>query len=312
MLLYLDVPGCGLSVRSGCLIVKSGLDVKTYHPASHSLRCIIVAAAGFVTSDAMAWASCEHVTLLIVRNGEFLCLADSTPGRLARRELALRSRQMRCVFDPKRRLVIARALVAAKIETLRLENGARLLSCLARTRSIQDAMVIEAEAGAAYWRLRKGFTLAFKDGSTVALTSRARSWRTGRLGETGKQFSNRFALNPINAMLNYSGAIIIAQCVRASAGLGLDPAFGMLHSDRPGMSALAWDIFELLRVRAEAPVSDFINSRQFNSTDFKLERLPKPHMKFTSPLGRDLAAHVLRRVPFSIVVKACRTVAELL
>ena len=65
------------------------------------------------------------------------------------------------------------------------------------------------------------------------------------------------------------------------------------------------------REAVEAAVFDFINSRTFNPTDFKLERLPKPHIKFTSPLARDLAAHVLRRVSFTIIVKACRTVAEL-
>jgi len=82
------------------------------------------------------------------------------------------------------------------------------------------------------WRLRKGFPLTFKDGSTLAFGARARSWRTARLGETGKQFSNRFALDPFNAMLNYSGSIIVAQIIRASAGLGCDPAFGVLHVRR--------------------------------------------------------------------------------
>jgi CRISPR/Cas system-associated endonuclease Cas1 len=275
----------------------------------------------------MAWVSREHATLLVIHGGEFLCVADSTPGRLARRELACRLRQMSCVLDPKHRLEISRAIVALKLETLPLENRDTFARKLARARSIQDAMAIEAEASAIAWRLRKGFSLSFKDGKfpgalasgerrqdgckqpfAIAFTARARSWRTGRLGETGKQFSNRFALDPFNAMLNYSGAIIVAQITRASAGLGLDPAFGVLHSDRPGMSALAWDIFELLRIRTENAVFEFISSRVFASTDFKLERLPKLHMKFTSPVARDLAAHVLRRVPFSDVVKAARKV----
>jgi CRISPR associated protein Cas1 len=143
------------------------------------------------------------------------------------------------------------------------------------------------------------------------------------LGETGKQFSNRFALDPFNAMLNYAGGIIVAQCARACAGLGLDPAFGVLHSTRPGMQALAWDCFELLRVRTETVVFDFIASgktggrhpfvasHEFTVTDFKIVREPKPHIRFEAALARDLAAHVLRRVPFAIVVKTCRTVAGL-
>jgi CRISPR/Cas system-associated endonuclease Cas1 len=229
---------------------------------------------------------------------------------------------MSCVLNPKYRLETARALVTLKLETLPLKDRNGFTRKLTRARSIQDAIAIEAEASATAWRLRKGFPLSFKDGSTITFASRARSWRTGRLGETGKQFSNRFALDPFNAMLNYSGAIIVAQITRASAGLGLDPAFGVLHSDRPGMSALAWDIFELLRIRTENAVFDFISSRIFVATDFKLERFPpqsahsrlaspKPHIRFNSTIARDLAAHVLRRVSFQIVVKTCRTVAGL-
>ena len=42
-------------------------------------------------------------------------------GRLTRRELAARQKQMECVFDPRRRLVAARGIVAAKVKTLSLE-----------------------------------------------------------------------------------------------------------------------------------------------------------------------------------------------
>jgi CRISPR/Cas system-associated endonuclease Cas1 len=101
----------------------------------------------------------------------------------------------------------------------------------------------------------------------------------------------------------------VAQCARACAGLGLDPAFGVLHSARPGMVALAWDFYELLRVRTETAVFAFIGSRKFDASEFKIERKPKPHVKFGSKLGRELAVHVVRAIPFRVVVKTCREVA---
>jgi hypothetical protein len=61
-LLYLAVPGVSLSVRAGRLIVN---DEKTYSPSTHSLRCIILANAGFITTDAVAWLAREHVALFI-------------------------------------------------------------------------------------------------------------------------------------------------------------------------------------------------------------------------------------------------------
>jgi CRISPR/Cas system-associated endonuclease Cas1 len=270
--------------------------------------------------------------------GEFMTFVDCTSGRLARRELALRRLQMKCVLNPEARVAAARSLVALKLATLTLPLEAHhaalaasrlrgyvepagagrsafdldaALASLASAPTLQDVMTYEAAYAAPYWRRYKGFTLAFRDGSIVPFTARARSWRTGRLGETGKQFSNRFALCPINAMLNYSGSIIVAQCARASAGLGLDPAFGILHSARPGMNALAWDIFELSRVRLESSVFAFIASHTFEQSEFKTVFDPKPHIKFTSPLARDLSAYILKRVPFPAVVKECRAVAAL-
>ncbi len=312
-LLYLGTPGIGLSVRSGVLIVKTAEGEAKYRPQLHALRCVIMANAGYVSTDALSWLSREHVALFVVHAGEFMTLADCTSGRLALRELALRRLQMECVSNPEARLAAARSLVALKLATLThpLEAHHEALAALASAPTLQDVMTYEAAHAAPYWRRYKGFTLAFRDGSIVPFTARARSWRTGRLGETGKQFSNRFALCPINAMLNYSGSIIVAQCARAASGLGFDPAFGILHSARPGMHALAWDIFELLRVRLESSVFAFISAHTFEQSEFKIIFEPKPHIKFTLPLASDLAAHVLKRVPFASVVKTCRTVARL-
>jgi CRISPR/Cas system-associated endonuclease Cas1 len=292
------------------------VNAKLYSPASHNLQCIVIANAGFVTTDAVAWLTREHVALFVVRHGEFMALVSHAAGRLARGELALRRRQMECVFDPARRLAAACALVSAKIVTLKLAPAieAEAIRKLTSARSIEGVMTLEAACAGVYWRQRRGQEIEFAgkapdDWKTFA--ARPRSWRTGRLGETGKQFSNRFALHPGNTLLNYSGAVIVAQCARALAGLGLDVAFGVLHSARPGMSALAWDTFELLRVRLDAAVFEFAGARVFQANEFKIVREPKPHLMFDPRLGRDLAAHVLRRVPFRDVVKVCREVAAL-
>jgi CRISP-associated protein Cas1 len=313
-LLYLSEPGTGLTVHDGLLIVKTFNASTIYKPREHRLQCVILAARGFVTTDALAWLTREHVAALVLHEGEFLTMVDCGAGKLARRELAIRKRQMECVLDPKRRLAAARELIKAKLDTLKLGSEAyqTFARKLAKTQSIEDAMVMEAEAGAIYWRRWKGQELAFKDGTAIAFDARARSWSTGRLGETGRQFSNRFALHPINAMLNYAGAIVVAQCGRACTGLGLDPAFGVLHSTRPGMVALAWDVYELLRVRTEAAVFSFAGTRKFDASEFKIMREPKAHVRFGKELGRGLAAHTMKAVPFRLVVKTCRNIMELL
>jgi hypothetical protein len=171
--------------------------------------------------------------------------------------------------------------------------------------------VIEAEAGAAYWRRWKGQELRFKDGTVARFDARARSWRTGRLAEGERQFSNRFATCPINALHNYAGGIVTAQCTRACTGLGLDCGFGILHASRPGMAALSWDCYELLRTRTEAAVFRFFEGTKFDAKEFKIVRLPKPHLRFGAEVGRELAAWTIKQVPFKIIVKACKEIAEL-
>jgi CRISP-associated protein Cas1 len=266
-----------------------------------------------VTADALSWCAREHVAVFVVAEGEFLTVTDAAGGRLATQELAVRKRQWECVLNPARRLDAAKAIVTAKIKTLKLEPTERdaLVKKAAGARSVQDAVIVEWEAGSTYWRAWHGREMRFKDGSKVEFDTRARSWRTGRLGEGGAQTGNRFALHPINAMVNYAGAIMVSQLARALTGLGADVAFGVLHSTRPGMVALAWDAYELLRVRTEEAVFEFVGARRFGHEEFKVEHEPKPHVEFSGSLVRELAVHVMQTVPFRVVVKTCRGVIEL-
>lgn len=190
-LLYLD--GYGITVRSGLLhAVADDREPLSFIPSQHSLRTIIVANHGFISTSAIEWTSREHASLLVMRGDMAVAvLGDAPAGRLARRELALRRRQMECVLDPARRLVVAQAIVAAKLRTLRLDLLAlgKLELKLAESRSLQDCRAAEAEAGALHWRRRQGFTLAFKGAgypdAWETFNSRSRAWRTGRLGERG-------------------------------------------------------------------------------------------------------------------------------
>jgi CRISPR/Cas system-associated endonuclease Cas1 len=174
-MLYLDKPGIGLATRARRLVVKSFEGEDVYSPGEHGLHCIIIANAGFVTTDALAWLSREHVAVLIVHDGEFLTMADALAGRLARRELEFRRRQMECALDLKLCLSAARSLVALKFETLGFDPpAARVLSTkLCKARSIEAIMALEAEAGATYWRTWKGQDLFFKDGTKISFTARA-------------------------------------------------------------------------------------------------------------------------------------------
>ena len=81
--------------------------------------------------------------------------------------------------------------------------------------------------------------------------------------------SRRPPLDAVNALLSFIYALLRHDVESALEAVGLDPAVGFLHVDRPGRPSLALDMMEELR----APVADrlaltLINRRQLKAEDF--------------------------------------------
>lgn len=84
------------------------------------------------------------------------------------------------------------------------------------------------------------------------------------------QRSRRPPLDPVNALLSFLYTLLTHDCRAAAEAIGLDPAVGFLHRDRPGRPSLALDLMEELR----APLADrlalsLINRRQLRARDFE-------------------------------------------
>lgn len=89
------------------------------------------------------------------------------------------------------------------------------------------------------------------------------------LSFTGR--SRRPPLDPVNALLSFLYVLLTHDCRSALEGVGLDPAVGFLHKDRPGRPSLALDLMEELRpALADRLALSLINRRQLRATDFKL------------------------------------------
>ena len=81
--------------------------------------------------------------------------------------------------------------------------------------------------------------------------------------------SRRPPLNPVNAMLSFLYSLLMHDCRSALESVGLDPAVGFLHEDRPGRHSLALDLMEELRpVIADRVCLSLINRRQVSPGDF--------------------------------------------
>lgn len=85
-----------------------------------------------------------------------------------------------------------------------------------------------------------------------------------------KDRNRRPPLDPVNALLSFVYTLVSHDVRSAIETVGLDPAVGFLHRDRPGRAGLALDIMEEFRpVIADRLVLSLINRRQVNPQGFK-------------------------------------------
>ncbi len=84
-----------------------------------------------------------------------------------------------------------------------------------------------------------------------------------------KTRNRRPPLDPINALLSFLYTLLRLDVQAALETVGLDPAVGFLHQDRPGRASLALDMMEELRAyMADRLVLTLINRKQLSSDSF--------------------------------------------
>jgi CRISPR-associated protein Cas1 len=185
----------------------------------------------------------------------------------------LRREQYRRADDPEKSGEIVRSLVAGKIvnsrtvlqravrergeseEAARLERAifhlGKLLHSLEKPVSVDTARGIEGDAGRVYFEVFDCMITAQKE----AFFFRERSRRP--------------PMDSINALLSFLYTLLVHDVASALEGVGLDPAVGYLHRDRPGRPGLALDLMEEFRsVLADRLSLSLVNRRQVQDKGF--------------------------------------------
>jgi CRISPR-associated protein Cas1 len=86
-----------------------------------------------------------------------------------------------------------------------------------------------------------------------------------------RERSRRPPLDAVNALLSFLYALVTNDVAAGLESVGLDPAVGYLHRDRPGRLGLALDLVEELRpVLADRTALSLINRQQVRRGDFKV------------------------------------------
>lgn len=268
--LFVTTQGSYLSKEGECVQVRVDGEDKAHIPI-HTLGGIVC--FGNVLCSPFLLGHCaEHgvAVSFLTENGRFLA---GVRGPVSGNVL-LRREQYRWADDPKRSAEMARAVLTGKLANARnvLLRAARdhggngkaeslrcasrqLANCLQRIEvaelSLDEMRGIEGEAGARYFA-------AFDD----MITSGEESFHfRGR--------NRRPPLDPINCLLSFLYTLLVHDIQGALECVGLDPAVGFLHRDRPGRPGLALDILEEFRtVVADRLALSLINLGQVKPRGF--------------------------------------------
>ena len=152
----------------------------------------------------------------------------------------------------------------------------RSLADVESATTIEDAVVVEAEAALAYWSNWADVEVRFQptDRDRVPVHWRSFGQRTSPIGS-----GPRMAVNPAGAILNYLYALLEAEARLACQIVGLDPALAIVHADTRGRDSLALDLMEAVRPSVDRYLLAFLRDRVFAANDFfetRPRQLPDP------------------------------------
>jgi CRISPR-associated protein Cas1 len=144
---------------------------------------------------------------------------------------------------------------AAKVDVEALKNASgkidRIVDRISKASGADEVRGFEGQAAAEYFRVFNHLILDQKN--DFVFTERSR----------------RPPLDEVNALLSFVYTLLAHDVRSALETVGLDPAVGFLHRDRPGRPGLALDMMEEFRpVVADRLVLSLINRRQLNKKGF--------------------------------------------
>lgn len=206
----------------------------------------------------------------LTENGRFLAgVHGPTSGNVL-----LRRQQYRYTDAPETAAAIARAVVLAKVANCRLvvqraareretSDGASALDAAAlRLKRILEEIVNPASVDEIRGHEGDAARTYFEVFDHLILSSKDDFFFRGR--------SRRPPLDNMNALLSFLYTLLTHDTASALETVGLDPAVGYLHRERPGRPSLALDLVEELRpVLADRLALTLVNRREITSSGFR-------------------------------------------
>lgn len=206
------------------------------------------------------------------RNGRFLARVEGP----TRGNVTLRRRQYRAADDAETSALLAGSMIVGKLLNQRTvvrralrDHEARLSNESKERLRISERQLTRAAANARHCRSVDALRGIEGDGARAYNSAFDDLLTADDPAFAFKRRTRRPPLDPINALLSFLYTLATHDCRSALETVGLDPAVGFLHRDRPGRPSLALDLVEEIRpVLADRLALTLINRRQLTSRDF--------------------------------------------
>lgn len=268
--LYVTSEGAGLRKDGENLVVELDGIERTRIPF-HMLHGLVVFGAVYLSPPLIQACAAGGITItLLDRSGRFQARVEGPVSG----NVLLRRAQYRASDHPSE---IVRSLLLGKIANQRavimrsarehgepLEgHGTPLADAADRLgRAMRRTAALEADVDALRGLEGEAASVYFGVFNCLIRAPDPERWFNGR--------SRRPPLDPMNALLSFLYTLLTHDCRSAAEAVGLDPAVGFLHRDRPGRPSLALDLMEELRpVLADRLALSLINRRQIVADDFE-------------------------------------------
>lgn len=266
--LYVTTPESYLA-REGENILIRLKEETIFRVPAHNLEAIVYFGYPGASPSVLGLCAEKGITVsFFTPHGKFLARVEGPQSG----NVLLRRRQYRMADEENQRPILAKYFITAKILNCRavLQRGKRdhpdkvgegierniaLLGSLAKSvfksNSLDDIRGIEGEAAQRY----------FSEVDNLILEQKQDFFMKNR--------SRRPPLDKMNALLSFFYTLLVHECRSALESVGLDPAVGFLHRDRPGRPSLALDLMEELRpYLSDRMALSLINRKQICKDDF--------------------------------------------
>lgn len=271
--LYVTTEGAWLS-KDGANIVMSVDHVERARLPVHMPESLVCFGRVLVSPPLLGYCAEQKITVsFLTTYGKFLARVEGPVSG----NVLLRREQYRATDDRGRCVAIARNVLAGKLHNQRMVFGRGL-----RDHGDKLADTDRAALERAHTRLKRITTVLAHDDTVDLLRGHEGEAAQAYFGafdhlirapEATLRFhgrSRRPPLDAVNALLSFLYTLVTHDCRSALESVGLDPAVGFLHRDRPGRPSLALDITEEFRaLLADRLVLSLINRRQITTQDFQ-------------------------------------------